>query len=294
MARSSGRTFAERIAAAPRLGVGISCEFDAGQRAVNIDAVSLRAEHPELVHFLEIGTDVRRGLDAQMQRWVDAGWPCTYHFLDLNLSERQDADAQWLDRTRALIQRLRAAWVCGDAGYWHFARRERGHDILLPPVLCAAAADEMAEAIAAVSERINALILPENPPSAAYVGPMHLLDFYARVIERADCGMLVDCAHLAIFQRARGHDPLDGLEDFPLDRVVELHVAGGRPTQTQGFPWIEDDHCPEPLPETWAIAERLVARCDNLRAVVYECEHNHPNDVLPTFARLNALFGATP
>lgn len=283
--------FHERLRAAPRLGVGISCEFDAGQRSANIDAVELRTQHPELVHFLEIGTDVRRGADPHMLRWAETGWPCTYHFLDINLSERQDLDAQWIERTLALVDQLGAAWLCGDAGYWHFARRERGHDILLPPVLCAEAAEEMADTLRELVQRTDRLILPENPPSAAYVGPLHLLDFYARVVERADCGMLLDCAHLAIFQRMRGHQPLDGLDDFPLDRVVELHVAGGRPTQTEGFHWIEDDHCPEPLPETWAIVEALVARAPNLRAVVYECEHNLEEEVIPTFHRLNALFG---
>ena len=37
-------------------------------------------------------------------------------------------------------------------------------------------------------------ILPENPPAHVYLGDLHLLEYFARVAERADCGMLLDVA----------------------------------------------------------------------------------------------------
>ncbi|MCB9761462.1 MAG: DUF692 family protein [Alphaproteobacteria bacterium] len=283
-------SFHDRVSTLPRLGVGVSCEFDAGQRGPGVDAVSFRRDHPELVHFLEIGADVRRGLDDAMRRWAATGAPTTYHFLDVNLAETQDVDDPWIQATEAQADQVGAAWLCGDAGYWHFGPRERGHDVLLPPILSADAAREMAEAIALLQARCSYVVLPENPPATAYVGPLHLLDFYARVVDAADCGMLLDAAHLAIFQRMRGCSPTDGFDDFPLDRIVEVHVAGGTTRDTAGFTWIDDTHTPEPLPETWAIFEALLARAPNLRAVVYECEHNAPNEVIPNFQRLNAMF----
>lgn len=274
----------------PRLGVGISCEFDGSMRGPGIDALSFRAAYPELVHFLEFGADTQRGLDAHMLRWADAGLPATYHFLDLNLAEAQDLDAVWLQQTLAQVKRAGAVWLCGDAGYWHLGRRERGHELLLPPILCAPAAQEMGRAVAALQRRSGMLVLPENPPATAFVGPMHLLEFYAQVTDQADCGFLLDCSHLAIFQRLRGHDPLDGLADFPLERVLELHLAGGRERETEGFTWVEDSHSPTPLPDALLIFEHLLQHAPNLRAVVYECEHNRPEEVAPTFEALNQMF----
>ena len=278
------------LSSLPRLGVGISCEFGGGPRGQGLDAVALVRAHPELVHFLELGVDVARGLDAHMLSWASTGLPCTYHFLDLNLAERDDLDADWLDRTMALVDRMGAAWLCGDAGYWHIGRRERGHEVLLPPILCAEAADEMAAAVRDVIRATGRTVLPENPPATAYVGPLHLLEFFARVVEGADTGLLLDCAHLAVFQHHRGLDPLDGLEDFPLDRVVEIHVAGGTLREHRGYPWIEDTHGPEPLDATWAIVEHVVANAPNLKAVVYEAEHNAPTELFANFVRLNAMF----
>jgi uncharacterized protein (UPF0276 family) len=282
--------FERTLARLPRLGVGISAEPDSARAGA--DAVRVRAAEPDLIHFLEYGTDLARGLDEHVRRWVAEGLPTTYHFLDLNLSEREDADATWLARTAARAREIRAAWLCGDGGLWHFGRRERGHETLLPPILSADSADEMAECVQAVAEATGFAVLPENPPAPFYVGELHLLDYYARVAERADCGLLLDCAHLAMFQRVRGHPPTCGLDGYPMERVIELHVAGGTVAEVDGYPVVEDSHVPEPLPDTWEILEAVLPRARNLRALVYECEKNPPEECFANFRRLNRLFSA--
>jgi len=274
------------------LGVGISGEPGSATRG--IDAVWLRETHPGLVHFYEYGADVDRGLDEHVLRWSALGLPTTYHFLDVNLAEREDVDDWWLRATADAARRIGAAWLCGDAGLWHFGARDRGHQVLLPPVLCRESAIEAAESITYMQESTGLAVLPENPPSVIYLGDMHILDYFALVAERSGCGLLLDCAHLAIFQRLRGLEPLDGLDGFPLDRVVEMHVAGGVEKSIDGFCYVDDSHCPEPLPETWAIFEHVVARARNLKAVVYECEYNAPETVLANFERLNAAFPVEP
>jgi uncharacterized protein len=272
----------------PRLGVGISSEHDAARSG--IDALRLAAEHPGVVDFLEYGCDLARGLDEHVVRWAAAERPTTYHFLDLNLEEREDADDAWLREAGALARQIRAAWLCGDGGLWHFGPRDRGHQTLMPPILTAASADEMADAVQRVEAVTGLACLPENPPAVVYLGELHILDYFARVADRAGCGLLLDCAHLAIFQRAQGLGPLTALDGFPLDRVVELHVAGGRERETDGFPWIDDDHSPQPLEDTWRIFEHVAGRAPNVKAVVYECERNAVDEVLPIFERIRAVW----
>lgn len=276
------------VTSLPRLGIGISAEFDSARRG--IDALALRADEPDLLDFLEYGCDLARGLDDHARRWAAAGLPATYHFLDLNLTERDDADAGWLDATGALARELGAAWLCGDGGLWHFGPRDRGHETLLPPVLTRDSALEMAEAIARVEEATGMACLPENPPAPIYLGELHILDYFALVAGHTGGGLLVDCAHLAIFQRMKRHAPLTGLDGFPLDRVVELHVAGGAERDHDGFAWIDDDHQPEPLPDTWLIYEHIAPRAPNLKAVVYECERNPPAAVVDNFRRIRAAW----
>jgi uncharacterized protein (UPF0276 family) len=273
------------LSALPKLGVGISAEFDSAR--TGLDALDLH--DAGLVSFLEYGGDLARGLDEHVRRWAARGLPATYHFLDLNLEERDDADDEWLDASVAMAKEIGAAWLCGDGGLWHFGPRDRGHQTLMPPVLTRASADEMADAIGVVQEKTGMAVLPENPPATVFLGDLHILDYFARVSARSGCGLLLDCAHLAIFQKMRGHGPLDGFDGYPLDRVVEIHIAGGVVRDLDGFAWVDDNHQPEPLPETWTIAEHVLARATNLRAVVYECERNSVEEVAPTFARIKEL-----
>ena len=280
--------FAERVAALPRLGLGISTEFGA-RAAGGLDPLALHDAHPELVRFLEIGVDLERGLDEDARAWVARGLPTTYHFLDLNLEEEDDLDAAWLRDAPALARECGAAWLCGDAGLWHVGPRDRGHGVLMPPVLEPESADAMARSVRRLREASGFEVLPENPPAHVYLGSMHLCDYFARVAEQADSALLCDVAHLAVYQIVRGHDPLEALDRYPAERIVEMHVAGGRRFRSGDGHFVEDDHGVEVLPETWAILEQLLPRAVNLRALVFEAERNPAEDVVPVFERIAAL-----
>jgi uncharacterized protein len=284
-------TFADKVQNLPRLGVGLSGEFNIA--AKGIDVSWLKENYPALVHFYEYGGDLERGLDEGVRRWAAGGGATTYHFLDINLEEQCDLDKHWLRRTQALAKEINAAWLCGDAGRWHFGLRERGHGLLMPPILCRDSALETAASIQQIEAETGLCVLPENPPSVIYLGDLHILDYFALVADKADCGLLLDCAHLAIFQQTRGLAPLTALDNFPLDRIVEMHVAGGTLTDVEGYQYIEDDHSPEPLPATWEILEYVIPRAPNLKAIVFECEHNAPEACLNIFEKLNAMFPRT-
>jgi uncharacterized protein (UPF0276 family) len=286
-------SFAARVDRLPHLGLGVSTEYGAGDAARALDVLALRAAHPAYAAFLEIGVETVKGLDRHAREWIDRGLPTTYHYLDVNLDEPEDFDEPWLDEVRALAATMRPAWLCGDAGMWHLGRRERGHMLLLPPILTRDAADLMAEGIVRLREATGYEVLPENPPGQVYLGDMHLLDFFARVLERADTGMLLDAAHLAIYQRLRGHAATTGLDGFPPERIVELHVAGGTERRHEGYAWVEDDHSPAVLADTWTILDAVVPVAAELRAVVFECERNPLSESVAGFARLHALLART-
>ncbi|MCA9541537.1 MAG: DUF692 family protein [Myxococcales bacterium] len=286
--------FFARAEALPFLGIGVSTEYGAGQATGALDVESLRQRYPGYAAFLEVGVEIEKGLDADARRWCAAGRATTYHFLDVNLDEPEDLDAPWLDAVRATAATLRPAWLCGDAGLWHFGPRERGHMLLLPPVLTDESARAMADGIIALRAATGFEVLPENPPGHVFLGDLHLLDFFARVCAYADTGLLLDAAHLAIYQRATGHAALDGLDGFPAERVIEVHVAGASFREVDGLRLVEDDHTPNVLDDTWAILKALGPRASNLRAVVFECERNPIAQCVPGFRRIERALAGTP
>jgi uncharacterized protein (UPF0276 family) len=251
--------------------------------------LELRARRPDLVAFLEIGVETAKGLDETARAWLHGGAPVTWHFLDVNLDEPEDFDPEWLAAVRAGVAAARPAWMCGDAGMWHFGPRDRAHMLLLPPVLTADAADAMAEGIVRLRDLVGLEVLPENPPGTLFVGDMHLCNFYARVAEKADTGLLLDVAHLAVYQRVTGKTWDDGLDAIPWDRVTEVHVAGGTVRNCEGFAWVDDDHGAEPLAETWRLLEVVAARARALKAVVVECERISLERAIPLLERVRDL-----
>lgn len=286
--------FAERVLALPHLGLGVSTEYGAGFAKGALNVPLLRKKHPEFAQFLEVGVEVEKGLDPHAEAWVAQGLPTTYHFLDINLDDPADFDEPWLDAVRALAARLRPAWLCGDAGLWHFGPRDRAHMLLLPPILCDDSAKALAEGIVRLREATGFEVLPENPPGHVYLGDLHLLEFFARVCEYADTGLLLDAAHLAIYQRVCGHAPLTGLADFPAERIIEVHVAGARVRTQDGLEIVEDDHTPAVLPDTWQILAAVGPRAVHLKAVIFECERNPLAACLPGFSKISQVLRDTP
>lgn len=287
-------SFTQRVEALPHLGIGVSTEYGAGDADGALDILALREAHPPFASFLEVGVESDKGLDRHAAAWLAMGLPTTYHFLDVNLDEPEDFDRPWLDAVRARAARLKPAWMCGDAGLWHFGPRERGHMLLLPPVLSDDSARAMAAGIVRLRQETGLEVLPENPPGQVFLGDLHLLEFFSRVCEYADTGMLLDAAHLAIYQRVMGHEPLSGTSDFAVDRVIEMHVAGATLERVDGYDFAVDDHTTEVLPETWRIFEAVAPRATNLRAVVFECERNALEATLPGFERIRATLEGTP
>ena len=103
-----------------------------------------------------------KGLDDDARAWAAAGLPTTYHFLDINLDDPDDFDPPWLAAVRAVAAELRPAWLCGDAGLWHLGRRDRGHMLLLPPILVEEAVAPLADGLIALREATGLEVLPEH------------------------------------------------------------------------------------------------------------------------------------
>jgi uncharacterized protein (UPF0276 family) len=102
-------------------------------------------------------------------------------------------------------------------------------------------------------------------------------EFVARVIEAADCGLLLDL-HNVFANERNGRQPLDAfLEQLPLERVWEVHLAGGM--EAEGF-WL-DSHSGAIPDALCGIAERVIPRLPNLGAIIFE--------IFPSFVPLVGL-----
>jgi len=148
--------------------------------------------------------------------------------------------------------------------------------LLLPPRQTLEGVDSAVSAIRFVSAQVKLPLAVET--GVSYLRPRadELPDgeFVARVAEAADCGILLDLHNIWTNDR-NGRQPLgDYLDQLPLERVWELHLAGGY--YHRGY-WL-DAHSgvvPDALLE---LAIRLAPRLTNLKAIIFELFPSHfPN-----------------
>jgi uncharacterized protein (UPF0276 family) len=150
---------------------------------------------------------------------------------------------------------------------------DRFAGFLLPPLQCS-------ESIAIAADNVRDLTNLVNCPAAFETGVNYLQpsrgeigdgEFFAAVAQAADCGILLDLHNLWVNEQ-NGRQPWrEVLRDIPVDRVWEVHVAGG--TFLDGY--YLDAHCDVVPDEVLCGLEEWIGRWPNLRAVVFE--------ILPTF-----------
>lgn len=99
------------------------------------------------------------------------------------------------------------------------------------------------------------------------------LDFICEVLERADCGLLLDLNNVAVNAHNHGHDAQAFVAGLPLHRVVQLHVAGGEHRPRHDL--LIDTHGAPVGPQVQALLAWTLARTGPL-PVLYERDHNIP------------------
>jgi uncharacterized protein len=98
--------------------------------------------------------------------------------------------------------------------------------------------------------------------------------FIARCLGGPRTHLLLDLHNVHTMAVNLGFDAGVYLDRLPLDRVIELHVSGGSESSPRWLPSGRtmrlDSHDGAVPEEVWALLDRVVRRCPNLRAVVLE------------------------
>ena len=87
-------------------------------------------------------------------------------------------------------------------------------------------------------------------------GEMTEAGFLREVLDRSDCGLLLDVTNLYANSVNHGFDAREFLDELPLERVVQLHFVGGH--WDDGV-WI-DSHSAATPDEVWNLLEDVLAR----------------------------------
>lgn len=262
----------------PDLGVGVglrACHmplFLAGPVS-GVDWVEVIAEN-----FMLTGDrpEPRAALDRLLR--VRAHTPVALHGVSLSLGSSTKTRAEFqadLQRWRHVIDAVRPVWV-SEHLCWTGAHGLQTHD-LLPLPYTREARDLVVDRIRYVQDALGRRILLENVSSYTVfeASEMSEWDFLSEVVERADCGLLLDLNNVFVSAENHGFSVTRYVNRIPLDRVGQIHLAGPSPSTVAGVKWV-DTHAAPVLKPVWDLYREVQDEIGPVSAMI-ERDGNIPD-----------------
>jgi uncharacterized protein (UPF0276 family) len=165
---------------------------------------------------------------------------------------------------------LNAPWVSEHLSFNQAATSSGTHftSFFLPPRQTPAGVDAAVRSIRQMSSRMPVPMAVET--GVNYLRPRRDEipdgEFVARIAEAADCGILLDLHNIWANQRNGRQSVEEFLSQLPLDRVWEIHLAGG--SDHRGY-WL-DAHSGAMPQDLFEVAASVVKRLPNLKALIFE------------------------
>ena len=195
-------------------------------------------------------------------------WPVVAHGVALNLGGRTAIDPRYLNLLGRLLDRI-GAHVASDHlcfssdGDWH------SFD-LLPVPHSEPFVHHVATRIRHARAVLGRPIMIENITAYAVMPGSTLSEgvFLASVLEEADAGLLLDLNNLYINAMNHGVNPESILDELPLERVWQVHLAGHRVEGVGAAMVLIDDHgsaVPDPV---WGLYEELLRRVGSVPTLI--------------------------
>lgn len=207
-------------------GVGLGLRFEI------TDSVLLAIESQTSLAplaFFEISPEnyMRRGgrVPAALAR-VRAAFPCLSHGLCGNWGGFDPLDPGYYQELKTFLDTQNPPFH-SDHLCFGGARGRFVHD-LLPLPMSSASARHMAFRLREIQQRLERPIAVENITHYLLLGQpsMDEAAFIGEVLERADCGLLLDVNNVYVNAQNYGFDPKAFINRLPLSRVWEIHIAG--------------------------------------------------------------------
>lgn len=255
-----------------------------------IDGLLQMGERAE-VDVLEVMLDdvLHGGDELTAVRRCASRWPVVGHGVALGVGSADGVNERYVQSIGAMLEKLGARWYSEHLGFVSVGGIEVGH--FAPIDDSPEQLDALWTNAAQVRAHVRPPLLLENPAdilglSAADDGPTRARRF-VRCLEAADAGALIDVTNLLYNARNDGFDPFAYIDALNPERVVQIHVAGGRCCDDL---WI-DSHDRPLEAEVLALLRAVVRRAPNLRAVTLEWDADLPplEAVLEQLARVRVV-----
>jgi len=179
------------------------------------------------------------------------------HGVSIYFGSTDPLNREHLKNLKRLVKRTNTPFL-SDHLCWGSVDGTYSHD-LLPMPYTIAAAKLTAQKVKAAQDYLELPICVENVSSYAefHASEMTEWEFLSEVVERADCGILLDVNNIYVSAMNHNFDPYDYLNNIPHHRVGQIHIAG----HSKYEKYILDTHDHAPIPPVWKMYAQAIRRC---------------------------------
>jgi uncharacterized protein len=179
------------------------------------------------------------------------------HGVSMYFGSTDRLSREHLKGLKKLVRRTKTPFL-SDHLCWGSVDGTYSHD-LLPMPYTFAAARLTAQRIREARDFLEVPICVENVSSYAefHVSEMTEWQFLTEVVERADCGILLDVNNIYVSSKNHNFDPYEYLNHVPHDRVGQIHVAG----HSKYEKYILDTHDHPVLGPVWRMYAHAIRLC---------------------------------
>ena len=242
----------------PDLGIGV------GLRTVHYPHILERKPAVDFFEILSENYMDTGGRPLWVLDQVAERYPIVLHGVSMNIGSTDPLDRDHLSKLKSLATRTRAAWV-SDHLCWTGVAGRNTHD-LLPMPLSDEALRNVVQRVKQVSEILERPLMLENASTYAEFASSSMpeWEFFARLMENADCGMLLDVNNVYVSSFNHGFDPGQYLDAIDPTRVTQYHLAG----HTNKGTHIIDTHNDFVIDAVWDLYRHAVARTGNVATLL--------------------------
>jgi uncharacterized protein (UPF0276 family) len=250
--------------------------------------LGLRTDHYD--HIVEHQPDID-WFEALSENYMVAGgkpkyylhrirdrYPVVLHGVSLSIGSSDPLNLAYIKSLSDLIDEVEPKWI-SDHLCWTSAGGINSHD-LMPLPYTEEAISHVADRIMRVQDMLQQRMLIENVSS--YVNYEHSQmeewAFYAEVVNRADCLMLLDINNIYVSARNHHFDPVEYLDAIDPERVQQIHLAG----HTDNTDHVIDTHDQDVHSEVWDLYRAALSRFGAISTMIER------DDNIPPFEELEA------
>lgn len=227
----------------PNLGIGI------GLRPIHYEEIFRDKPAIDWFEIISENFMVDGGKPLENLEKILESYPVVQHGVSLAIGSPDPLDFDYLKRLKALTKITKTPWV-SDHLCWGRLPGAHYHD-LLPLPYTKEVINYVVERAKIVQDYLELPFALENLSS--YVGyasdEMPEWDFYGTIIEKAGIYMMLDVNNIYVSSRNHGFNPLDYIKNLPLDRVLQMHLAG----HSDYGDYVLDTHDNHVRDEVWAL-----------------------------------------